>query len=464
MLIKPLIIVVGCFIAISGISFSSNNNNSEMGASQIPRAIQINGEDLPAHAPSNKAIVAKALLNAEIKAPRVLQAPPAEAYKYTQTEAYLAIMLPKFGETFNPHNLLESVKLFMAHTTKLINWNSMTPEMAVNLIQNEARFSPYSVFYNGLRASHNFSYDCIEIMRSIIEIRGTDTQRRTVARMFDAYFTNMHNIDDLIQGVGANDTSMRYKRRAASTNMFLFGNTFKADENTIEYMTSSFSNFDGQNRVYPLDEVILLELFEVMGFTDFKDRVKKYAQLYVTTEAFYRRLTIQQVFLTPDAVCKDTYLSKPFAEVLELAVGQSEKTKSLLPLLRALREDPIKASVELAAANRVHPDHIPEFVDRLQARLMWNPSDIKSGDIVIKAVDDFDLTAVNDSSPQIASTRLYWELTRAKSALQKLIIEDLADWLTKTPDELSEIAAAINAAPEEQPSLLRLKKMVNKSK
>ena len=282
----------------------------------------------------DRAIIAKALANVHIKSrvkPESLGVDPKKApYPYTQTEAYLKIRLLQFGKTYDEKDLLGNIERFMNLTSDKPFYPVFfypvffTPVVAKKIIENEKKFSRYFVCYNALRATHNLSYKVLNLMRQTMQIKGTTSDRRLFARMFDKAFKDFPTMDAFIKlmnldGGHYHDQEKSYQKKVASTNLFLFGNTSKHEENSIMYMGS------GWNAGF--EDSILKCIFYNLGFKKKKDlvdeRIKKYKNLYRKYEALWREVTIQQVFLSPDAFSRNVYLSYPFGVFLDLQTSES---------------------------------------------------------------------------------------------------------------------------------------------
>ncbi len=421
--------------------------------------------------PDEKAIAAKALTNTRIKQSRKSSQKPAEKeqaplYSYTQTEAYLKVMLPSLGESYVENDTDHNIREFMRLTPSRCSF--MSSEEASQIVQNERKHSNYFVLYNALRSGHNFAYDLVDLMRQVIQIKAPYPDKRRFARMFDGLFQPSEGdspinsfINTYVEDALTPDTARTYQLRAASTNMFLFGNTQTGDENTLAYIGAGFvENKDSIRRLFHSGE-ILESVFLNMGFDQdtVPDRIKRYETLFEKYEYFWRRGTLQQIFLSPEAVSEDTYISGPFGVLEPVKLG-GEETKDPLPILKALRDNPTGTAEEIVKESGYL--NAASFIDHLQARLLWNPKDIEEGKIILKTTDLFkltDLKQLDEKGKEQKVLELKKQMKVARQDLEKLVIEDLADWL-KLPD-LTIPQLKIQGEGVKTPlSLLQLKKFV----
>jgi len=275
-------------------------------------------------------------------------------------------------------------------------------------------------------------------LRQVVEIKAPYAEKRRFARMFDGLFefsTDTSPIDtfirDFVEGVGSPDTTRNFQLRAASTNMFLFGNTNQFQENTLAYIGTGFVISGGSVVKFFHSEEIIKSVLLNMGFDrqSLSDRIKRYQELFEKYEYFWRRGTLQQVFVAPQSVTEDTYVSYPFGS-LDILKLEEKETKDPLVLLSALRKNPIEAAETLVNQNNY--DNVTGFVDQLQARLLWNPKDIQDGKIILETVDLFNLTDLKQLDKDGIKNKivdLKKQKKRAQKDLEKLVLEDLADWL-----------------------------------
>jgi hypothetical protein len=383
---------------------------------------------------SDKEIVKKGFLNQEIKKKNyetetqemILKNsdPELEKLPFTQTEAYLKIMLEKEGK-YND-NLFENIKYYFENyckgKRKFETYDYLSPEKLYKVIKNEKHFSGYHVFYNGLNQGLGFVYEIINHLKQRIMISASKDSQRTYARFFEEMFKKHSTIQEWAEEFNYLDKNLEYQKRIASTNVFLFGNTDDVTEQTLAYANKA-KQIDLNTK--PL--IAIKDIFMFLGDdeeTSFK-RLARYVELYNNTAALNQCYVLQQIFVANNIIDKVTYPSWAYGRFNRLSNSKSKNITKISEAFNRMRKDPVEFTKDLISTiekTKFQYEGL-EAVDKYQARLLLDPKAIENNQMII--------IPWNFWEENTEKTQKEWEKEQAlaRKELDKLIEEDLQEFL-----------------------------------